>query len=107
MKQIIAFTLAIGLLFTAGYFASTVVSEQLAHECASPAEVNSFRNTWRDVYIVTQWWPQRDAGKGFMACIGPSSYLRYHPYDAAILSLVLAGLTGYVGFRSELRVKRT
>ncbi len=101
MKSLVALTIAIGLLITAGYFATTTVNEQLAQECARGDEINSYQNSWEDVYFVWQWWPNRNEGKGFVACVGPSHYLRYHPYDAAALALVGAGVAGYISWQDK------
>ena len=106
MKSLAALTIAIGLLITAGYFATTTVSEQLSQECAVGEEINSYQNSWDDVYFVWQWWPNRDEGKGFVTCAGPSNYLRYHPYDAAVLALVGAGLAGYVALNDKPKGKK-
>lgn len=101
MKTLAALTITIVLFIMAGYFATTIVSEQLSQGCASRGEINSYQNSWEDVYFFWQWWPNRDDGKGFVACVGPSTYLRYHPYDAAALALVGAGVAGYIGLNDK------
>lgn len=106
MKSLTALTIAIVLLLTAGYFATTTVSEQLSQGCAGGEAVNSYQNSWQDVYFFWQWWPNRDEGKSFLACVGPSHYLRYHPYDAAALALVGAGVFGYIGINDKLKEKK-
>lgn len=106
MKSLAALTIAISLLITAGYFATITVSEQLSQECASRENANSYQNSWDDVYFVWQWWPNRDEGKGFIACVGPTTYLRYHPYDVAVLALVGAGVAGYVGLTDKSKDKK-
>lgn len=100
MKSLITLTIAAALLLTAWYFATTTVTEQLSQECAS-VENTSYRNTWSDVYFAWQWWPNRDGDKGFVACVGPTTYLRYHPWDAAALALVGAGMAGYIGLSDK------
>jgi hypothetical protein len=100
LKSIIALTIAAALLLTAGYLATTTVNEQLSQECVSPYDA-SYQNTWSDVYFVWQWWPNRDDDKGFVACIGPKTYLRYHPWDGAILALAGAGVAGYIGLSDK------
>lgn len=106
MKSLAALTIAIGLLITAGYFATTTVSEQLSQECAVGEEINSYQNSWDDVYFVWQWWPNRDEGKAFLDCVGSSTYLRYHPYDAAVLTIVGAGIAGYIAFNDKPKDKK-
>ncbi len=99
MKQIIAPILAAILLLTTGYFATTVVSEQVSQSCASGDEINLYKNTWTDVYLVTEWWPKRDEGQSFIDCVGPTEYLRYHPYDLAALSFIGAGVASFIAYR--------
>jgi hypothetical protein len=106
LKSLAALTIAIGLLITAGYFATTTVSEQLSQDCAVGEEINSYQNSWEDVYFVWQWWPNRDEGKAFLDCIGPTAYLRYHPYDAAALALIGAGVAGYIAFNDKPKGKK-
>lgn len=106
MKSLAALTIAIGLLITAGHFATTTVSEQLSQECASGDGVSTYQNSWDDVYFFWQWWSNRDDGKYFLACVGPSAYLRYHPYDAAALMLVGAGVAGFVAFNDKSKGKK-
>lgn len=106
MKSLAALTIAIGLFITAGYFATTTVSEQLSQSCASGKLVRSYQNSWEDVYFFWQWWPNRDDDMGFVACVGPAGYLRYHPYDAAALALIGAGVAGYIGLNSKSKDKK-
>lgn len=101
MKSIIALTIAAALLLTAGYLAPTTVNEQLSQECARGDEVNSYQNSWQDVYFFWQWLPNRDEGKYFLACVGPATYLRYHPWDGAMLALAGAGVAGYIGLSDK------
>jgi len=106
LKSLTALTIAIVLLLTAGYFATTTVSEKLSQECARGEEVNSYQNSWEDVYFFWQWWPNRDEGKGFIACVGPATYLRYHPYDMAVLAFVGAGVAGWIGLKDQPKDKK-
>lgn len=82
------------------------MSEQTGQACASGDEINSYRNTWTDVYFIWQWWPNRDEGKGFIACVGPATYLRYHPWDVAALALSGAGVAGYIGLNDKPKGKK-
>lgn len=104
MKSLIAISFSVLLLLTAGYLAITTVSEQQSQGCSTGDEVTSYRNTWDDVYFVWQWWPKRDDDKVFSSCIGPATYLRYHPYDGAVLATVGAGIAGWVGVRDRTKV---
>jgi len=106
LKSLATLTIAIGLLITAGYFATTTVSEQLSQGCASGDEISTYQNNWDDVYFVWQWWPNRDEGKGFVMCVGPSTYLRYHPYDVAVIALIGAGVAGYIGLNDKPKGKK-
>lgn len=101
MKSLIAISISALLLLTAGYLATTTISEQQSQECATGDEATSYRNTWDDVYFVWQWWPNRDDDKVFSSCIGPAAYLRYHPYDGAVLAFVGAGIAGWIGLRDK------
>ena len=98
MKTLIAASLAILLLFTAGFFATTTVTEKIGQTCSSES---TYRNSWRDVYFVGSWLPKRDDSKSFLQCVGPSEYLRYHPVDLAFVSLVGAVGAGLIAYRSE------
>lgn len=106
MKSVISLSIAAILLLSAGYFATTTVSEQTGQSCAREGELTSYRNTWQDVYFFWQWWPQRDDNKGFPACIGPASYIRYHPYDAAALAFIGAGVVGWIGLKDQPKGKK-
>lgn len=106
MKALIAISISALLLLAAGYFATTTVSEKLSQECARGEEVNSYQNSWEDVYFFWQWWPNRDEGKYFLACVGPSTYLRYHPYDVAVLALIGAGVAGWIGLKDQPKDKK-
>jgi len=99
LKSIIALTIAIALFITAGYFGTTTVNEQLSQSCAVGENKNTYSNSTQDAYFFWQWWPNRDAGQSFVDCVGPSSYLRYHPYDVAFLALLGAGVVGYFGLK--------
>lgn len=104
LKSLIAISVSVLLLLTAGYLATTTVSEQQSQECATGDEVTSYRNTWDDVYFAWYWWPKRDDDKVFSSCIGPATYLRYHPYDGAALAAVGAGIAGWVGLRGSAKM---
>ena len=106
MKALIAISISALLLLAAGYFATTTVSELQYQECASGEAVDSYRNSWQDVYFFWQWWPNRDEGKGFIACVGPATYLRYHPYDMAVLAFVGAGVAGWIGLKDQPKDKK-
>lgn len=106
MKSLATLIIAIVLLLMAGYFATTTVSEKLSQECAASEEIGSYQNSWQDVYFFWQWWPNRDEGKYFLACVGPSTYLRYHPYDVAVLVLIGAGVAGWIGLKDKPKDKK-
>jgi len=101
LKSLIAISISALLLLTAGYLATTTISEQQSQECASGDAADSYKNSWEDVYFVWQWWPNRDEGKVFVDCVGPSTYLRYHPYDGALLAFAGAGIAGWIGLRDK------
>lgn len=42
------------------------------------------------VHWVWQWWPNRDGNKGFIACIGPSYFITYRPFDVAAVGFMLS-----------------
>lgn len=99
MKTLIAMSLAVLLLLGAGYFMTTTVTEKISQTC-STGEAN-YQNSWRDVYLVSEWFPNRDDGRNFLHCVGPSEYIRYHPYDIALASLLGAAVVGFIAYRSE------
>lgn len=100
MKIIIALSLAGLLLLAAIGLAQTTVSEQLSQQCSSST---TYQNSWRDVNFVWEWLPNRDEGKGFVDCLGPAEYIRYHPYDIAFLSLIGAGVAGFIALRDDTK----
>lgn len=103
MKTIIAASLAVLLLVAALSLSQTTVSERMSQSCSSSS---SYQNSWRDVYFITEWWPNRDEGKAFVDCVGPAEYIRYHPYDIALLSLLGATVAGAVAYRAETTRKK-
>lgn len=99
MKTLIAMSLAVLLLLTAGYLATTTFTTKVDQTCSSES---NYRNSWRDVYLFTQ----RDDSGGkssidLKSCNGPSVYVRYHPYDLVAVSLVAALGTGFIAYRNE------
>jgi len=83
MKKI-TIIIAIIVLFTS-LFASTIqFKEQVSQECGEPREKIE-RVNW-----FWQWWLNRDDNRGFIACVGPSTYIIYRPLDLSGLGLVIS-----------------
>ncbi|OGY26760.1 MAG: hypothetical protein A2Z11_02180 [Candidatus Woykebacteria bacterium RBG_16_43_9] len=66
------------LIATQGY------KEKTGQDCGEPSEVIS-RVNW-----FWQWWANRDEGRYFIACVGPSYYIVYRPLDIAGAGILLS-----------------
>jgi hypothetical protein len=99
MKTLIAMSLAVLLLLSAGYFATTTITTKVDQTCSSES---NYQNSWRDVYFFTQ---QSETGgtpsMDLRMCTGPSVYVRYHPVDVAAVSFLGALTAGFITYRNE------
>ena len=98
MKTLIAISVALLLLIAAGHLGTTTVTEKTGQQCSS---FEYYQNEWRDTYWLADWFQNRDDGKNFATCVGPSQYIRYHPRDLALLSFLGALTAGFIAYRNE------